>query len=90
MRSHTIVRRHETEYIRLNMKQCQACWKCVEACPENVLARIRIPFHKHARIANPHLCKGCLKCVEACPQQAITPQRVIGPKEENNTGNSVS
>ncbi|RPJ62419.1 MAG: 4Fe-4S dicluster domain-containing protein [Dehalococcoidia bacterium] len=59
-------------YISLNTRLCRACWKCVEACPQGVIGKSNLPFHKHARIDKPDDCKGCLKCVKACSQQAIT------------------
>ena len=66
-------RHTNTKYIELNTHLCQACWTCVEACPNGVLGKIDIFFHKHARIDDAQACKGCLKCVKACQNQAILP-----------------
>jgi NAD-dependent dihydropyrimidine dehydrogenase PreA subunit len=69
--------RNQTEHIRLNTKLCKACWKCIEACPEGVIGRIRIPFHKHTVIENSFACTGCLKCIKACPEKAIIPVKYV-------------
>ena len=61
-----------TKYIQLNTRKCKACWKCLDICPNNVIDRINLPFHKHARIINGNNCKGCLKCVKACDSSALT------------------
>jgi NAD-dependent dihydropyrimidine dehydrogenase PreA subunit len=63
--------RSQSKFIKLDTHLCQACWTCVEACPNGVLDKINLPFHKHARIRDAQACKGCLKCVKACPHQAI-------------------
>jgi len=65
---------HRTVYIGLNTSLCKACWKCVEACPEGVLGKVNLIFHKHSRIDHPEDCKGCFKCMKACPHGAITGQ----------------
>ncbi len=63
---------HRTVYIGLNTQVCKACWKCVEACPEKVLGKVNLFFHKHSRVDHAEACKGCFKCVKACPHGAIT------------------
>jgi uncharacterized Fe-S center protein len=65
-------RHNATAYIFLNSRLCQACWECIESCPNGVIGKINLPFHRHARIDNAGKCTGCQKCVEACSQQAIT------------------
>jgi len=65
-------RRNTTKYIYLDTSKCKACWKCVEACPNGVIGKINLLFHKHAKINQPDLCKGCRKCVNACQEKAIT------------------
>ena len=60
-----------TEHIQLNPHKCAACWECVAACPKQVLDKIDLPFHKHAKVANPEACIGCKKCVKACKHGAI-------------------
>jgi NAD-dependent dihydropyrimidine dehydrogenase PreA subunit len=65
--------RSTTAYVRLDSKECKACWKCIEACPEGVFGKINIFVHKHAKISNPARCTGCRKCVKACEYGAIKP-----------------
>jgi ferredoxin len=79
MDSHSRTRHHkqhpdQTKFIRLDHQLCQACWDCIEVCPNNVIGKINVLFglHKYARIDQPELCKGCKKCVQACPSQALT------------------
>jgi 2-oxoglutarate ferredoxin oxidoreductase subunit delta len=61
-------RHRETSYIRLNTHQCKACWDCVTACPQNVLGKVDLPFHKHARVDQAEKCKGCLCCINGAIQ----------------------
>ncbi len=68
-------RRHcETDHIRLDTRQCEACWECVTVCPHHVLGKVDLPFHKHSRIGRSEKCKGCLRCVKVCPSGAIQPK----------------
>lgn len=67
-----MVKKHvSTKYIELDTGKCQACWKCVESCPDHVLGKVDIFKHRHARVDHPEACKGCKKCVLNCPNQAI-------------------
>lgn len=69
---HTRSRSHtNTKYIELNRSRCQACWKCVESCPNGVLGKIIFFNHRHARVDHAEACKGCRKCVDGCPNGAI-------------------
>ncbi|HBC94978.1 MAG TPA: ferredoxin family protein [Pelotomaculum sp.] len=63
--------RHGTAYIAVNTRLCQACWKCVAACPKGVLGKMDFIFHRHVRLINPGNCTGCLACVKSCPEGAI-------------------
>ena len=62
---------NRTKYIELDTKKCQACWKCLEVCPEHVFGKVSVFRHRHARIDNADACKGCKKCVQNCPNDAI-------------------
>ena len=73
---HRLSKHNSTKYVRLDTPLCQACWKCVEACPNDVIGKIEFIFHKHSRIDHAEMYKGCQKCVKACPQQAITAYRI--------------
>jgi 2-oxoglutarate ferredoxin oxidoreductase subunit delta len=57
--------------IQLNTKKCEACWKCLDACPKNVFGRVNIFFHKHAIIVNQDNCIGCKKCIGVCEFDAL-------------------
>jgi uncharacterized Fe-S center protein len=61
-----------TQYIQLDTRICKACWKCLDICPNNVIGRINLPFHKHARINNKINCKGCLRCLNVCESTALS------------------
>lgn len=68
------VRHEQTKFIRFDHHLCQACWNCIEVCPNDVIGKVNVLFglHKHARIKQPEKCKGCKKCVQVCPARAIT------------------
>jgi 2-oxoglutarate ferredoxin oxidoreductase subunit delta len=61
----------ETKYIRLVPRKCQACWKCVETCPNHVLGKAVLFKHRHAHVDLAEACKGCKKCVRICTNEAI-------------------
>jgi 2-oxoglutarate ferredoxin oxidoreductase subunit delta len=63
--------RTNTKYIELNRSRCQACWKCVESCPNGVLGKVIFFNHRHARVKHAEACKGCKTCVRNCPNEAI-------------------
>ncbi|MBW8327509.1 MAG: hypothetical protein K0M50_22280 [Prolixibacteraceae bacterium] len=56
----------QTAFVSLNTQKCQACWKCIAACPEQVIGKVDLPWHKHALINQSNRCSGCLKCVKVC------------------------
>ena len=62
----------KTNNILLDTRKCEACWKCMEVCPNNVIGRVNLPWHKHALIRNIDKCTGCSKCVKACKFNAIS------------------
>ena len=62
----------KTQFIQLDPHKCQACFKCVENCKKQVLGKVDLPFHKHAKVVNPNACIGCKKCVKTCEHSAIT------------------
>lgn len=64
-------RHTETFYIHLDTSRCKACWDCIQACPQDVLGKVDLPFHRHARVDQAENCKGCLLCLDTCPHQAI-------------------
>jgi len=68
----SFLRPPETEFVRLQTGLCKACWRCVRACPQNVLDKVDVLGHRHARIRDPHRCMGCLKCTEVCAFGAVS------------------
>jgi Fe-S-cluster-containing hydrogenase component 2 len=61
----------ESGFVRLDTRRCKACWKCLSACPRNVIGKVAILWHKHVRIVNADDCLGCLKCVKVCESGAL-------------------
>lgn len=71
MRPKLFNRKHtRTAHIELDTKRCKACWQCLENCPNQVIDKIELSWHKHALIVAPQNCTGCLKCVHTCPYNA--------------------
>ena len=66
-------KKQTTEFIKLDSRSCEACWKCISVCPYEVIGKIDIIFHKHSRISDPDKCTGCMKCVKVCECKAISP-----------------
>ncbi len=87
--AHNRRRRHTfTRFILFDPHYCQACWTCVETCPNHVIGKVNLFFHKHAHIDHPEACQGCLRCIKACPNQAITsrlPARKEGETRERSS-----
>lgn len=61
-----------TSHVQLDTGKCKACWKCLEDCPNQVIGKVDLPWHKHALIINPDKCTGCLKCIKACSYHAFS------------------
>lgn len=73
MRQKFFNRKHtNTAFVLIDTKKCEACWKCLEVCPKNMIGRINLPWHKHIRFVNGNACIGCMKCVKICKTGAIT------------------
>lgn len=76
-----------TNYILFDTRKCEACWKCMEACPNNVIGRVNLPWHKHALIIKRDNCTGCSKCTKACEFNAITKVTENNDKEKSQKKN---
>lgn len=61
----------QTKYVAMNPSHCVACWKCVEACPKNVIGEVGFLWHKHAAFSEADACIGCKKCVKVCPHEVF-------------------
>ena len=76
MRIHYFSLNHsKTRYIQIYSENCIACWECVKICPQKVIGKVDILFHKHkhAHIDTTKECIGCFKCVKVCKNNAIKP-----------------
>jgi len=60
-----------TAYVALDRSRCQACWSCVQACPNGVLGKAELGPHRHAHVDAADRCAGCCRCVKACPSAAV-------------------
>ena len=73
MRQGFFKREHtNTAFVLLDTKKCEACWKCLDVCTNNVIGRINLPWHKHIRFVNGSACIGCMKCVKICKGGALS------------------
>ncbi len=61
-----------TPYVQLDKQKCKACWICIENCPNQVINKVDLPWHKHALIVKPDACTGCLNCVNVCQHGAYS------------------
>lgn len=61
-----------TAFVQLDTRNCNACWACLAACPNKVIGRVNLPWHKHALLLETTKCTGCKKCVKACKHNALT------------------
>jgi NAD-dependent dihydropyrimidine dehydrogenase PreA subunit len=73
----------KTQFIQFNSKNCHACWKCIDNCPNYVLGKINILGHRHARIENPGDCTGCFTCVDMCEFNALS--KITSTTKKNQT-----
>jgi Fe-S-cluster-containing hydrogenase component 2 len=64
-------RRRETKFVRLEARRCTACWECLAVCPEQVLGKVDLGWHRHVRIRDAQACNGCKKCVRVCDPGAL-------------------
>lgn len=67
--------RSGTSFVRFDRSLCEACWECVAACPESVVGKVDLPFHRHARFLDAERCLGCRRCVKVCPTGALSNRR---------------
>ncbi|MDR3268002.1 MAG: ferredoxin family protein [Tannerella sp.] len=61
------LKRIHTAHVWINPRKCVACWKCVDACPKQVIGKVGFLWHKHIVIRNPENCSGCKACLKTCP-----------------------
>lgn len=54
--------------VTIDKKKCNACEKCVKACPKQILDI----NDKQVEILDIEKCNGCKQCIESCPKDAVT------------------
>ena len=64
--------RSATPFVTLDRSRCEACWKCIAACPESVLGKIDVWLHRHTVVRNGDCCLGCLQCIKVCTTGALS------------------
>jgi 2-oxoglutarate ferredoxin oxidoreductase subunit delta len=64
--------RQVSQYLLFDSRKCKACWECLHVCEREVISRVNLPWHKHAKFVKPKACIGCLKCVKICEHGAIS------------------
>lgn len=64
--------RSATKYVKINSRNCVACWKCIPACPKQVIGKIDLWFHKHVVFKHSEECIGCNKCVKTCQHNVFS------------------
>lgn len=62
----------KTPFIQLTTRKCQACWSCINCCPNKVIGKIDFLGHRHTIIYEPDKCTGCLKCLSTCEYGAYS------------------
>jgi NAD-dependent dihydropyrimidine dehydrogenase PreA subunit len=63
-------RSRATDYVALDRRACDACWRCLEVCPNDVFDKVGL--QRHAVIRDREACTGCLVCVVECHRDALT------------------
>ncbi len=61
-----------TKFVQLDTKKCEACWLCINECPNKVIGKVDLPWHKHSLILHPDNCTGCFICVDTCKNEAFS------------------
>jgi NAD-dependent dihydropyrimidine dehydrogenase PreA subunit len=64
-----------TGHVALDRSACDACWACLEVCPNEVFGKVGL--QRHAVIRDRDACTGCMVCIDQCHTGALT--RLEGP-----------
>lgn len=62
----------ETRFVKIDTRQCAACWQCIPACSKQVIGKVQFLFHRHVVLRNTENCIDCMKCVKTCPAGALS------------------
>ena len=60
-----------TFYIRLDAHKCEACWQCLDSCPNGVFGTINFLWNKCVVVKHADQCVGCFRCMKVCNTGAI-------------------
>ena len=67
MKPEFLYREHtRTPFVQSYARKCKTCQKCLEDCPNEVINKVDLLWHKHALIVEPDKCTGCLKRINVC------------------------
>lgn len=68
------LKKTQTPYVTTDLHKCKACWKCVVACPKQVIGKVVFLWHKHIVFKDSDNCSGCQKCIKVCPYGVFSHQ----------------
>jgi NAD-dependent dihydropyrimidine dehydrogenase PreA subunit len=57
--------------VKVDLKKCTGCGTCLDICPLEVYALVKIGGKQKASPVNQIDCIGCRNCEIACPEDAI-------------------
>lgn len=61
----------ESLFVKIYPGRCVACWKCIPACPRQIIGQVIFLWHRHIVLRNTENCIGCKKCIKTCPHQVF-------------------
>ncbi|MDR2824051.1 MAG: 4Fe-4S binding protein [Prevotellaceae bacterium] len=56
-----------TDFVWINPQRCRACWRCLRACPKQIVGKTGGLWNRHVVFINSEQCSGCKKCIATCP-----------------------
>jgi ferredoxin len=62
----------KTAFVWVNPRNCNACGRCLDACPKQVLGVDGFFWHRHVVLENPDACNGCKNCLHVCPRKVFS------------------
>jgi Uncharacterized anaerobic dehydrogenase len=68
------IKKVRTPYVRADLRNCKACWRCVEACPKRIIGKVGFLWHRHIVFNDSDNCSGCKKCIKVCPYGVFSHQ----------------
>jgi 2-oxoglutarate ferredoxin oxidoreductase subunit delta len=65
-------RRVASPFVTLDRSLCDACWECIDVCPESVFGKVDMWLHRHAVVNAGDQCSGCRRCIKVCEAGALS------------------